>query len=400
MRALFAIALFELLLGGGGHVTAVGPVSLRMVLFAGCIAATLISMLFPRRRADGVLLAMALVLAYLLIHVGGMLVGAINGGDAVAMFTQFQQSLFWLAAPFFALMIQTEKDVDSCARIVQIAGATLGFFYLTILLALLTGVIHLNVLRPLIAKSGEVVFRSGEFFVYKGFLYLGVAIIFFVGIRGKYWAPLALVTGLALVATLTRGFVLSTSLSLVLMLAVQKRWRTVIPALVLAAAAAFFVWEYLPSLDTAQSQRQGSSTDQRVEDMAYLANHATIKTLIVGEGYGAQINNRPMIENTFLWVLWSFGIVGLLFWMTPLALCVYYYCKIPDAYLHPAASAYLFGTVLVYLQTATNPYLNNPIGLSYVLLALFSLRVLSRTGAKNSIAGGVGGTYPDAQQAR
>jgi hypothetical protein len=388
MRTLFAITLFELLLGGGGHVTAAGPLTLRMALFAGCIAATLISLLFPRRRADGVLLAMALVLAYLIIHVGGLLVGAINGSDAVEMFTAFQQSLFWLAAPFFALMIQTEKDVDSCARIVQIAGATLACVYLTILLALLTGVVHLSVLRPLIEKSGDVVFRSGEFFIYKGFLYLGVAIVFFVGIRGKYWAPLALVTALALVATLTRGFVLSTSLSLLLMLVVQRRWRTVIPALLLAAAAAFFVWEYLPSLDTNQSERQVTSTDQRVQDMTYLADHATIKTLIIGEGYGAQINGRRMIENTFLWVLWSFGIVGLLFWTLPLALCVYYFSKVPDAYLHPTASAYLFGTVLVYLQTATNPYLNNPIGLSYVLLALFSLRVLSRVGSKNSIVGG------------
>jgi len=388
MRILFAISLFELLLGGGGHVTAAGPLTLRMLLFAACMAATLISLMFPRRRSDGVLLAMGLVLAYLVIHVGGLLVGAINGGDTVAMFGQFQQSLFWLAAPFFALMIQTERDVESCARIVQIAGATLAFVYLSILFALLTGIVHLSALRPLIAKSGEVVFRSGEFFVYKGFLYLGVAIIFFVGIRGRYWGPLALVTGLALVATLTRGFVLSTSLSLLLMLVVQRRWRTVVPALVLAAAAAIFVWEYLPSLDTSQSQRQGTSTDQRVQDMAYLANHATIKTLVVGEGYGSQINGRGMIENTFLWVLWSFGLVGLLFWTTPLALCVYYFSKITDAYLHPIANAYLFGTVLVYLQTATNPYLNNPIGLSYVMLALFSLRVLSRAGSRNSVTGG------------
>jgi hypothetical protein len=387
MRALFAISLFELLLGGGGHVTAAGPLTLRMVLFAGCLAATLISLFFPRRRADGVLFAMALVLAYLIIHVGGLLVGAINGGDTVAMFTQFQQSLFWLAAPFFALMIQTEKDVDSCARIVQIAGATLACAYLTILLALLTGLVNLGSVRSLLANSGEVVFRSGEFFIYKGFLYLGVAIIFFVGIRGKYWAPLALVTGLALVGTLTRGFLLSTSLSLLLMLVVQRRWRTVVPALVLSAAGAFFVWEYLPSLDTSQSEAQGTSSDHRIQDMTYLANHTTIKTLVIGEGYGSQINGRGMIENTFLWVLWCFGIVGLMFWTMPLALCVYYFSKIPDAYLHPVANAYMFGTVLVYLQTATNPYLNNPIGLSYVLLALFSLRVLSRTRSKNSIVG-------------
>jgi hypothetical protein len=47
----------------------------------------------------------------------------------------------------------------------------------------------------------------------------------------------------------------------------------------------------------------------------------------------------------------------------------------------------LFGTVLVYLQTATNPYLNNPIGLSYVILSIFSLRALHRQAIKKVTAG-------------
>jgi hypothetical protein len=33
--------------------------------------------------------------------------------------------------------------------------------------------------------------------------------------------------------------------------------------------------------------------------------------------------------------------------------------------------------ILVYVQTLTNPYLNNPIGLSFVMVAIFSLKTLS-----------------------
>jgi hypothetical protein len=378
MRALFAITLFELFVGGGGRLTAVGPVSLRMALFATCLCATGVAILFPRRRSDGVLFAMVLVLVYLLIHVGGLVVGAIYGGDVAEMLGEFQQSLYWLGAPFFALMIQSEQDVERCARIVQIAGVTLACIYLSILIGLFSGVIHLGLLKFVIGDTGEVIFRSGEFFVYKGFLYLGMSIVFFVAIRGRFWVFAVALVGAAMVLTFTRGSILSTAVAVILMLCVQGRWRAAVPALILAASAAFLVWFYLPSMDTTVLASHELSTNQRLEDMNYMLYHVDANTLLIGEGYGSLINDRYMIENTFLWVLWKLGTSGLLFWLFPLSLCIYYYSKVPDRRANSLANAYLFGTILVYVQTSTNPFLNNPIGLSFVMLAMFSLRRLSR----------------------
>jgi hypothetical protein len=384
MRALFTVSLLELFIGGGGRLTAIGPVSLRMVLFAFCLCATLIAILFPRRRSDGVLLAMTLVLIYLLVHVASLVVGAINGSNASQMLTEFQQSLYWLAAPFFALMVQSEDDVRRYARIVQIAGVTLACVYLAILTGLITGVLSLRLIRSIISPSGEVAFRSGEFFIYKGFVYMGIAIVFFVAIRGKYWIPLATLAAFAMVFTFTRGFVISASAAVLMMLCFQGRWRAAVPALTLIAAAAFLVWIYLPSTDTEVLGKHDSSTNQRLEDMTYMFYHARPTTFLFGEGYGSLINNRFGIENTFLWALWKLGTIGLLFWMIPISLCIYYYSKIPDRRTNPLANAYLFGTVLVYVQTGTNPFLNNPIGLSFVMLAIFSLRILARPARQNN----------------
>jgi hypothetical protein len=387
MRTLFTLALFELFIGGGGRLTAVGPVSLRMILFAVILGVSVLAILFPRRRADGVLLAMLLVIIYLLVHVGGLVVGSINSGRLSQMFTEFQQSLYWLAAPFFALMIQSEQDVSRCATIVKIAGAFLACAYLGILLGLLTGILPLGLLKAIISASGEVVFRSGEFFIYKGFLYLGISIVFFVAMRSRHWALLATLVAIALAFTFTRGYLISTAGAVLLMLCVQGRWRTAIPAICLIAAAAFLLWFYLPSLDQKVLEAHESSTNARIDDMYYIMHHATAGTLLFGEGFGSLINDRYQIENTFLMVLWKLGVPGLLFWLSPLALCVYHYAKIPNRRWSPLANAYLFGTVLVYLQTATNPYLNNPIGLSYVILSIFSLRALHRQAIKKVTAG-------------
>jgi hypothetical protein len=332
------------------------------------------------------------VLIYLLVHVAGLVVGAINGGDASQMLTEFQQSLYWLAAPFFALMLQSEQDVQRAAGVVQIAGVTMACIYLGILLALVSGAVPLGLVKAIILGSGEVTFRSGEFFTYKGFLYLGISIVFFVALRGKFWIPLATLVACAMVLTFTRGFLISTAAAVLLMLCVQGRWRAAAPVFVLTASAAFLVWIYLPSLDTSFLGKHDSSTNQRLADMIYMFYHATANTFLFGEGYGSLINNRFGIENTFLWALWKLGTMGLLFWMLPLSLCVYYYTKIPNRGSNRLANAYLFGTVLVYIQTATNPFLNNPIGLSFAMLAVFSLRRLSRPARTFAVTDNVLGT--------
>ena len=387
MRALFTISLLELFIGGGGRLIAVGPVSLRMVLFAACLAATLVAILFPRRRSDGVLLAMLLVLIYLLVHVGGLVIGAIESNDPSQLPTEFQQSLYWLAAPFFALMIQSEDDVRRYASVAQGAGIGLACAYLVILAGLISGLISVSLVRAVLSRGGEISFRSGEFFIYKGFLYLGISIVFLVAIRGKYWALLATLAAFAMALTFTRGSILSTSAGVLLMLCVQRRWRVAVPIMLLVAATAIFVWIYLPSVDPAALANRDQSTNQRLQDMTYMFYHARTSTFLVGEGYGSLINDRFNIENTFLWALWKLGTLGLLFWMIPLSLCVYYYTKIPNSRSNPLANAYLFGTVVVYVQTSTNPLLNNPIGLSFVMLSIFSLRILSRHKQNAAIGG-------------
>ena len=101
--------------------------------------------------------------------------------------------------------------------------------------------------------------------------------------------------------------------------------------------------------------------------------------MLIGQGLGVPISERVNVENTFLWALWKLGLPGVLFWLSPLLLCLIYYRRISRGNgALPLASAFVFGTVLVYVQTLSNPYLNNPIGLSYVLVSLFALRTLAR----------------------
>jgi hypothetical protein len=317
-------------------------------------------------------------LFYLLVHLFGLLLGTMNGADTSDMIAEFQQSLYWLIAPFFALVLQSTKMVNVASLVVRFSGLFLALGYFVILALLVIGKISIIQILPLLHDSGEVVVRADHFLFYKGFLYLGISIVFFVAIRGKYWVFLTGIVSVALVLTLTRGFLLATSVAVLMMLAAQGRRIVASVALVMVMAAAFVVLIYVPSLDESFTQSRSASNDQRAHDFFGIVDNLTPSTALIGEGYGATVDDRQFIENTLLWAYWKLGVMGVVFWTMPLCLCAYFYLKIPDRMHHRSAAAFFFGTILVYVETLTNPYLNNPIGLSYVLVALFSLRTLAR----------------------
>lgn len=379
MNVVFTIAMLELFVGGGGRLLEVGPLTVRMLLFALCLLTSVLYAATRPKRTDGTALALGLVAAYLFIHLGGLINGIVSGSEVADMLTEMQQSLYWLGAPFIAMVLQSQLMVQRAADLVKFSGVVLAVVYLLAIAALALGIVDYLGLYAVLGESSEFSFRGESYFFYKGFLYLGIAAVFFVALdtRGSRW--LAVLVIVAMVLTLTRGFVLSTSAAVLLMLMAQRRTKFLGMAALAVLAAAFVLWVYLPSIEEGLDLQRDISNLQRLDDLAFVFDRLDVKTLLIGQGLGVPIGERVNVENTFLWALWKLGLPGVLFWLSPLLLCLIYFRRINrGCSAHPLASAFVFGTVLVYVQTLSNPYLNNPIGLSYVLVSLFALRTLSR----------------------
>lgn len=374
---LYTITVLELFLGGGGRFTAIGPVTLRMLLFACFLYVGALTILVQRRETKQLRLAYAMVLLYLLVHVPGLISAAIRGVDIADAMTEFQQSLYWLGAPVFALVLRGKHMIARTATLVRLAGVVLAVGYLVLIAAIATGVFDVKTLFQIAVEGQELSSRGEGLLFYKGFLYLGIAIIFFVSMRVRLWVPAVIIIAIALVFTLTRGYILSTSIAVLVLLLVQKRKWAASAAVAGILAVAFMVWVYFPSGNEAMQNSRIESNSIRLDDMSFMANHATAATLLFGEGFGAMINGRALIENTFLWAFWKLGVAGVTFWLLPLALCTWFFAQIPRRGSNRLAGAYYCGVLLVYIETATNPYLNNPIGLSFVMIAMFSLQTLS-----------------------
>jgi hypothetical protein len=375
---LFLVTLLEVFLGGGGRLIAFGPVSLRMILLTVCLGVAVIVELLRWRRADGQWLAIWLVLAYLLVHLPALMIGGYRGAEPAQMFTELQQSLYWVAAPFFAMELQSRAMVQRAGVLVRLSGVVLAIAYLALLLGVETAAVDLSRLLSIFADTQEFSLRGGGLLFYKGFLYLGLATVFLIAQRGRYWIPLTILVFSALVMTLTRGFILAAATAVVSLLIYQRRVTASAFGVIVMLGAAYVVWAYVPSLDDTIAGLRDISNSQRLDDISFISAHATAATLMFGEGFGSLINDRLNIENTFLWVFWKLGIAGVIFWLTPLILCAYYFARIPARRSNGLACGFFFSTVFIYVETTTNPYLNNPIGLVFVLLAVFSLRTLAK----------------------
>ncbi|MBH2020100.1 MAG: hypothetical protein I8H91_11265 [Burkholderiales bacterium] len=379
IRALYTITVLELFLGGGGRLLAFGPITLRMVLFVLCFCASIGLLIFHKANDDGaVFLALGLATAYMLIHGLGLLNGAIKGADATDLISDVQPSLYWMLAPFFAVVLGSADMVRHTSRLICMAGILLAVMYLMAVIGLLSGWLDFNKFYGDLDATGEFFFRGENFFFYKGFLYLAVSIVFLMLAKNRLSKFAFILVVIALTLTLTRGFVISTAAAIIFMLFGLRRWKSLSIAIVSTIVAGLCVWVYLPDMSTGFSEQREISNNVRLDDLNFMLENASASTLLMGEGFGSYINERLNIENSFLWIWWKLGVAGLIFWLSPLAMTLSYFCRIdksnPDYHL---ACALFYSVILVYIQTGSNPFLNNPIGLSFVLIALFSLRTLA-----------------------
>jgi hypothetical protein len=377
-RGLFVVVALELFLGGGGRLVDLGPASLRMTLFGLALAASLVLLAGRRILDSGVTLAVSLVAGFVLVHAGPIAIGLLGGQAPAYVATDVKPLTFILIAPFFALCLGRRADVERAATLLRFAGLVLAITYLMIWAGLTLKLLPRIPVYDALTGTGEVMFRTETTFFYKGFLYLCIGVLFSVSAPGRLARFAAVPIVAALLLSMTRGLVMSAAVGLLLMLSLRDR-RALLLAIPFAAAILMSVLWVLPELNWAYAEQRALSNSVRSADHLFFLERSTPFSLLFGAGFGTPLNGRALVENTYLWIVWKAGLPGLAVWLAPLAIATR---DLRRAWRRPdnqrLAAAYWSAVVLVYVQTATNPFLTNPIGLSMVLVSVFSLHTLAR----------------------
>lgn len=373
-RALLVVVCLELFLGGAGRLVDFGGITLRMILFSLCM------LYFSARividsRLELPIEILKLFFAFLAIVSFATFVGIINGAEISMIAGDLKPVFYFPMILFFYLVIKNQRDINLVYELIVISAVLLALGYLVLLGMTHSGIIGYATVYEMLSHSGEFFFRGDDrFFLgffYKGFLFLCIGLIFISLDKNRSSRIFAVLIFAAIALTFTRGFLASLAITAVIgwIVKTQHKAKTIIIILtsVSAATMALFILTALPEF-----LQKPESDSVRIADIRLFVGELDITNLFWGHGFGALIGERDRVEITYLEVLYKQGLVGLAFWVYFLTWIVKIYRSIEKKYRYYAFPFWL-ATIFVFIQTATNPFLTNSIGMSIVLISMVVL---------------------------
>ncbi|MFY8162193.1 MAG: O-antigen polymerase, partial [Candidatus Kapaibacteriota bacterium] len=208
-KIVFIIILYELIVGGSGRYFEIGPVTFRMIFYFLAIFLGVVYFIFKKKINIEIVLVLTSFTVLLFI---GFIIGVINGSSLVAIFEDIKPLVFFYILIYFDVVINNFDDIKRIIKIIKIGSIFLSISYFMLLILLSNGVIDFITFYEEQKEAGEILFRNDLLFFYKGFLYLCIGFFFFLlskSNKNKYFAAIIFI---AILLTLTRGFIIFTFL--------------------------------------------------------------------------------------------------------------------------------------------------------------------------------------------
>lgn len=371
LKLFFTVILFELVIGGSGHFLEIGPITVRMLLYGSAILISFVILFTKGVVKKNVIVILSLVTISSLISAA---IGYLHGASIAYILEDFKPLSFFYILLFFSIAIRSLTDIYTTIFIIKTGAILLAIIYLIVVLLLLTGKINFLSFYASQKEIGEVFFRNETLFFYKGFLYLCIGFLFFLSSKGSYKLVPILLLFSCIVLTLTRGFILFTIVvALYYIFFINKRvgikWFTMgcIIVGILYLAPIFF--------EAIGEKSDSDSTRYTQIDQVFEAVNPI--TFLIGHGFGIGVPIREVhMELSFLEIFHKQGIFGIFLWLALFTHISILYFNLKIAQFKKIALPFVLGVVFVILQSLTNPFMNNPIGMTMILITVVVLSKL------------------------
>jgi hypothetical protein len=356
---------------GSGRIVEIHGLTLKMWLFIAAQFYVMWQVLVPCKRLS--LATMTVVTSFLVLLCTGILAGLATGAAGDAILEDVKPLIYVLSIAFYELTIRSEWHLHLALSIMKVTSFLMACAYLVVVGLLLAGILPFSLLYGILSNIGvdDFMFRgdTGAFF-YKGAIYIAVGMILFAFEKG-WKAITALCVGIGgLLATGTRGFFLA--LGIVLLVHTVLSARGLMSKIRYAAALATLAcltwfWFASSTLDRSGSDQVRGITFIQVLD------RTTPVTFLLGHGFGNGVPERPIhMEITYLEIFYKQGLFGIAWWVALLGLiCARYRQARRTGYAR--AEPLLLCALFVGMVSLTNPFINNPIGMSIWLVSFIGL---------------------------
>jgi hypothetical protein len=425
-KLLLTVFFIELFVGGGGRLIDFGVLSIRQVLFLLVLITFIFRILkhkkfFDKKVNTFLNFDITTIAVYMLVVWFGFssLVGIMNGHALSLIVTDFLRVSFFLL--YFPLAYYISEERYKKSKIIAILKySSLSVAVFTILVCLLgktvfnnNFVVFYNFMNSIM--NDDLFFRPSHSVFYKGhfFVLMGLFISLNALLSKKYSKIDVINVILCFISVIwseTRGFLLALMFGIAFIVFVDVKMVTdrvkglknkvaqltnskiivkkmSISLLIILAVP--FMYKYMTierfgenvaiQEPAKPNQNKGEIHDVSVNarlDFILASKDLVFKSVpafAVGSGYGTEIAGRVTgIEMSFLDILVEQGVIGLALWLYLCFVIYYNYYVVYKAKgsLETLDVSLLACTAALALLTNINPFINNPLGIGFVLIIL------------------------------
>jgi hypothetical protein len=379
LKLIFTLTLLELFIGGGGRVFEFGSLTLRILLF---FVNTLFILLlyFYEGKFPKYVIILSLSAVFILTFYS--LLGLINNAQTSLIFEDVKPLSYFFSLIFFSYFIKSKQRIKLIISLLKKTSIFMAIVYLAIQLLFYFKKIEFftfyNYVNNHISPS-DFIFRgeSGLFF-YKGFFFMVIGLIFWIHCSNHKWKiiPIMIII-VAMIFSGTRGFILMFGLIYGLFYGIPLLLKM---NLKLITAAIILICLSLNFFSQMEVKNRVISDSARIEQIEQVFQRITPTSLFFGHGFGIGVPIREVhFEIAYLEVFHKQGLLGL----SILGIFIYFlyieYKKFTNEY--EIRKAFFLSILFTLLLSFTNPFFNNPIGLSLLSISLVSFKLLN----KNSV---------------
>ncbi|MFA6275874.1 MAG: hypothetical protein WC622_03945 [Pedobacter sp.] len=378
LQLLLVPIVYELVMGGGGHYLEIGSLTFRMVSFLVVMSISTIFVFIKGVIRKDIVVIIA-ILTFLTLF--SSVVGFINNAPIGKILEEIKPLIFFYMLLFFSLTIKDINDIRKISTIIKTGAILMALIYITILALLLLGKINFMAFYTKQNAIGEVMFRNELLFFYKGFIYLCIGFFFFLLSDNKYKKLAMILLFFSILLTLTRGFILFTLvITLYYVFFINKKVYAKYLVFFIGIAAMVIVSPYI----TSSFGDKSKSNAIRYIQIEQVLDSVTPLSFFIGHGLGIGVPIRENgMEISFLEIFHKQGIIGVSCWLAMFFYIFLMYFNIKEKRYRIIALPFLLSVAFVILQSTTNPYMNNPIGLSIILITIVVFSRLLEIQKKN-----------------
>ncbi len=374
IKFISGIILFELIIGGGGRLFELGTLTLRMYLFMAATTMSIVLIIVKKKLP--LYLIIFIFLSFFSLFLSAF-IGKINGASLNMIFIDIKPLLFVLFILSIYFFIYEPDNIWFVSKIIMYTSFLMAIAYLMILSMLMLEKLDFQYFYSLVSPYEEFFFRGNNgYFTYKGFIYIGIGLIFwFYSYNYTFLKIIIIVISVtALVLSGTRGFLLALTIIFFFSVVLPETLKgKLIYVLALTVLIIVSIW-FLTSTDLGDKDHSDSI---RITQINQVIENTNVSSFIFGHGFGVGVQIRPVhMEIAYAEIYHKQGLLGILLWAGLFIYLSSLYFSLRG--LKKIGKPYFLSSVFVFLMSFTNPYMNNPIGLTMIMITLVVLNKIKK----------------------